>query len=114
MAIDLRNGDDLAPAGENTIPYLDKNNNEQVNNPKHYDVWEDLTAIEVMARTSTLEEFRGFCRNTALKYTLRAGKKGTGCTHQDLAKSEQYRILFDDYKNLCIDFVPANVMKDDV
>ncbi len=99
---DLRNGDDLAPAGKNTIPYLDKNSNEQVRNPKHYDVGEDLTVIETMARTSTRAEFNGFCRNTALKYRLRAGKKGTGTVHQDLAKADEYGLLFDEYVQYCI------------
>ena len=73
----------------------------QVQSPSHYDVWEDLAAIEVMARTSTVAEFRGFCRNTALKYRLRAGKKGTGTVHQDLAKADEYQILFDTYVDLC-------------
>ena len=73
---------------------------EQVVAPTHYDVWEDTTAIEVMARTSSVAEFNGFCRNTALKYRLRAGKKADAL--KDLHKAEQYRKLFDEYKHLCI------------
>lgn len=76
---------------------------DQVQAPKHYDVWPDLAAIEVMACTSTLAEFEGFCRNTALKYTLRAGKKGVGSTEQDFAKRDQYRVLFEQYKHMCKD-----------
>ena len=87
---------------------------DQVQQPKHYDVWPDLSAIEVMACTSTITEFQGFCRNTALKYRLRAGKKGTGCTHQDLAKADQYLVLFKQFKHMCKDHIVDAYAGDDI
>lgn len=74
---------------------------DQVQNPSHYDLFEDMTAIEVIACSLTLEEFRGFCKGNMLKYRLRAGSKGVGCLPQDIAKADNYPELYKTYRSLC-------------
>lgn len=78
---------------------------DQVQNPKHYDVFEDLTAIEIIACSMSLAEFRGFCKGNSMKYRLRAGSKGVGCLPQDIAKAENYKDIFQMYRSLCRDEV---------
>ena len=72
---------------------------EMVNNPKHYDLFEDVEAIEVIARSLTKEEFRGYCFGNLLKYRLRCGKKDN--VEQELAKADKYKELYERYKDLC-------------
>lgn len=72
----------LAPAGGMFEP-------DPVNHPKHYKLFPDLEAIDVIQRSLTPEEFAGYCKGNALKYRLRAGEKGDA--NQDLAKSNWYR-----------------------
>lgn len=48
-----------------------------VNNPKHYDLFADGTkSFDVISKTLTPEEYKGFLKGNILKYRLRAGKKG--------------------------------------
>lgn len=63
--------------------------NDPVNNPKHYKLFPDMEAIDVIERTLTPEEFAGYLKGNALKYRLRAGEKGD--TQQDIDKSNWYR-----------------------
>jgi hypothetical protein len=72
---------------------------EQVKQPKHYDLFDDLEVIDVIASSMTVEEFRGFCLGNVLKYKLRAGKKDD--LAQDMAKADYYRVLFNKCKDLC-------------
>ena len=72
---------------------------EQVKQPKHYDLFDDLEVIDVIASSMTVEEFRGFCLGNVLKYKLRAGKKDD--LAQDMAKADYYRVLFDKCKCFC-------------
>lgn len=60
-----------------------------INNPKHYQLIGGLEAIDVIERTLTPEQFKGYLIGSFLKYRLRAGKKDDAA--QDLAKSEWYR-----------------------
>ncbi|AEA99057.2 DUF3310 domain-containing protein [Alteromonas mediterranea] len=60
-----------------------------VNNPKHYDLFPDQQAIDVIRAALTPEEFAGYCKGNALKYRLRAGNKDK--LQQDIDKSEWYR-----------------------
>ena len=78
---------------------------DQVQHPKHYEVFPGVEAIEVMARSATVAEWRGFCKLTVLKYRLRSGKKGVGTAHQDLAKGDEYIALYEQHKHLCSDFI---------
>lgn len=60
-----------------------------INNPKHYQLIGGLEAIDVIERTLTPEQFKGYLIGNFLKYRLRRGRKDDAA--QDLAKSEWYR-----------------------
>lgn len=62
---------------------------DSVNNPKHYDFFPDMQAIDVIRATLTPEEYKGYLKGNALKYRLRAGEKDN--LEQDIAKSNWYR-----------------------
>lgn len=70
-----------------------------VHKPKHYSLFEDVEAIEVIARSLTKEEFRGYCFGNLLKYRLRCGKKDS--VEQELAKADKYKELYEKYKGFC-------------
>lgn len=72
---------------------------EVVYNPKHYAVLDDVEAIQVIARSMTVEQFKGYCLGNIIKYRMRLGAKDS--VEQDLKKSENYKDLFDKYKGLC-------------
>lgn len=74
-----------------------------VHDPAHYELFVDLTVIEVIARSMTVAEFRGFCKGNVMKYQLRVGKKGTGTVYQDLAKAENYRTIYNKFMPQCMD-----------
>lgn len=72
--------------------------------PSHYQVFDGLESIEVIARSMTVSEFRGFCMGNVLKYRLRAGKKSELATmEKDLSKAAFYQELFDLHKSKCYD-----------
>lgn len=73
-----------------------------VNHPKHYAVFEQLEAIEVIASSMTIEQFYGYCLGNILKYRLRAGGKDD--VMQELGKADRYQGLFTEFKHLCKDF----------
>lgn len=72
-----------------------------VNSPQHYQFFPGLEAIEVIARSMTLEQFYGFCLGNRLKYRLRAGNKDK--LEQDIAKSDKYLELYEQHNGKCID-----------
>lgn len=72
-----------------------------VNHPKHYAVFEQLEAIEVIASSMTTEQFYGYCLGNILKYRLRAGGKDD--VIQELGKADKYQELFTQFKSLCKD-----------
>lgn len=74
-----------------------------VNHPKHYAVFEQLEAIEVIASSMTIEQFYGYCLGNILKYRLRAGGKDD--VMQELGKADKYQELFSKFKPLCQDYV---------
>lgn len=74
-----------------------------VNHPKHYAVFEQLEAIEVIASSMTTEQFYGYCLGNILKYRLRAGGKDD--VMQELGKADKYQELFTKFKCLCKDGV---------
>lgn len=77
-------------------------NDDDVKTPSHYMLFEDIESIQVIARTMTQEEFKGFCLGNVLKYRLRAGKKSELATvEKDLAKAEYYKELFNKHKGEC-------------
>ncbi len=54
----------------------DIDNNKAKNpNSKHYELWENFEAIDVIKLALTDEEYKGFLKGNILKYRLRVGKK---------------------------------------
>lgn len=88
------------------IDYVDENSFEiieskskQVHSPKHYNVLEDIEAIQIIAGSMSQEMFKGYCLGNILKYRLRCGAKDD--VNQELAKADKYKELFAKYKHLC-------------
>jgi len=73
---------------------------ELVHSPKHYSVFDGVEAIEIIARSMTQIEFRGYCMGNLLKYKLRCGMKDD--VMQELSKAEKYKELYEKYKSFCI------------
>lgn len=75
-----------------------------VKQPSHYQLFEGVEAIEVIARSMTQEMFKGYCLGNILKYRLRAGKKSELATlERDMAKATFYLELYTKHKGLCYD-----------
>ena len=73
-----------------------------VKQPSHYQLFEGVEAIEVIARSMTQEMFKGYCLGNILKYRLRAGKKSELATlEKDMAKATFYLELYEKHKDLC-------------
>ena len=92
---------DLKESNEQLMEHLDKP--DAVNHPKHYAVFEQLEAIEVIACSMTTQQFYGYCLGNILKYRLRAGGKDD--VMQELGKADKYQELFTKHKHLCKDAV---------
>lgn len=75
---------------------------DDVRRPTHYQVFPDVESIEIIARSMTQAEFKGFCMGNVLKYRLRAGKKSELATmEKDLKKADFYKELFEQHKGKC-------------
>lgn len=73
-----------------------------IKQPSHYMLFDDIEAIEVIAHSMTVEQFKGYCLGNIIKYRLRAGKKSELATlEKDLAKADFYQELFDKHKSKC-------------
>jgi len=59
-----------------------------INNPKHYSLYPEMEAIDVIRAVLTADELAGYCKGNSLKYRLRAGKKDA--MEQDVGKAEWY------------------------
>lgn len=70
-----------------------------VRNPSRYMLFPEVESIQIIARSFTVEEFRGFCLGNVLKYRLRAGKKDD--PKQELDKANFYVELFERHKGEC-------------
>ena len=87
-----------------TPPVISESNtldNNMVTKPKHYEFFEGVEAITIIARSMTEKQFAGYCMGNALKYHLRAGKKFN--TEEDLKKADYYKELFQKHRHECID-----------
>ena len=62
---------------------------DEISNPKHYDLFPGMQAIDVIEAALTPEEFAGYLKGSALKYKLRAGDKGPA--DKCLAKARWYQ-----------------------
>lgn len=74
---------------------------DNVKSPSHYQLIEGVESIEVIARSMTQEQFKGYCLGNMLKYRLRAGKKDA--LQQDIDKANFYGELYEMHKEKCYD-----------
>ncbi len=70
--------------------------------PSHYNLFEGLEAIQLIAGALTESEFYGYCLGNTLKYRLRAGKKGDDI-EIEIGKADFYQELYTMYKHTCKD-----------
>lgn len=75
------------------------NSSDAVNKPSHYQFFEGVEVIEIIASSMTREQFKGYCLGNRIKYRLRAGNKDK--LEQEIAKSDKYVELYDEHKHLC-------------
>lgn len=83
------------------IPTCSPDVDTAVYRPKHYEVIDEVEAIQVIARSMTVEQFKGYCLGNILKYRLRLGSKDA--VEQDLKKAQNYKDIFEKFKGLCHD-----------
>lgn len=74
---------------------------DQVKSPSHYQLIEGVESIEIIARSMTQAEWKGFCLGNMLKYRIRAGKKDS--LQQDIDKANFYSELYEMHKGKCYD-----------
>lgn len=74
---------------------------DNVKNPSHYQLIEGVESIEIIARSMTKEQWKGFCLGNMLKYRIRAGKKDA--LKQDIEKADFYGDLYEMHKEKCYD-----------
>lgn len=72
---------------------------DNVRKPSHYQLIAGVESIEVIARSMTTEQWKGFCLGNMLKYRLRCGKKGA--LQQDIDKANYYGELYELHKDKC-------------
>lgn len=83
-------------------PIVEAPETDDVRTPTHYQVFPGTESIEIIARSMTQAEFRGFCMGNVLKYRLRAGKKSDQASmEKDLRKADFYKELFEEHKYKC-------------
>ena len=58
-------------------------------NSKHYELWQDLEAIDIIKNTLTKDEYIGFLKGNILKYQLRLGKKDN--VEKEMEKIKDYQ-----------------------
>ena len=58
-------------------------------NSKHYELWQDLEAIDIIKNTLTKDEYIGFLKGNILKYQLRLGKKDN--VEKEIEKIKDYQ-----------------------
>ena len=72
---------------------------DKVRNPSHYQLIEGIESIEVIARSMTKEQWKGFCLGNMLKYRIRAGKKDA--LQKDIDKANFYGELYEMHLDKC-------------
>ena len=64
---------------------------ENIDHPDHYGGKDNTyEVIKVLKAWLTQEEFQGFCKGNAIKYSARAGKKDGQPASRDLQKAQWY------------------------
>lgn len=67
---------------------LNETLNDAVHHPQHYTLpGLAVESVDVIRAVLTPEEFKGWCKGNALKYSIRAGRKDPAKEVQDLAKA---------------------------
>lgn len=67
---------------------------DNVLNPPHY-MMLGVETITIIAKSMTAEQWHGYCLGSAMKYRLRAGKKGSiEKASEDLAKAMFFEELY--------------------
>ncbi len=70
---------------------------DDINKPSHYRIYPDgLEAIDIIKKTLTPEQYKGYLIGNSLKYRLRAGYKNN--TEEDIAKAKKYEEWLNEYK----------------
>lgn len=78
----------VAEATTIDVPVVDGTMNDAVHHPQHYTLpGLTIESVDVIRAVLTPEEFKGWCKGNALKYSLRAGRKDPTKEVQDLAKA---------------------------
>lgn len=78
----------VAEAPTIDVPVVDGTMNDAVHHPQHYTLpGLTIESVDVIRAVLTPEEFKGWCKGNALKYSLRAGRKDPTKEVQDLAKA---------------------------
>jgi hypothetical protein len=72
---------------------------DNVRKPSHYQLIDGIESIEIIARSMTAEQWKGFCLGNMLKYRIRAGKKDA--LQQDIDKANYYGELYELHKDKC-------------
>lgn len=80
-------------------PKEEKPSDDCVKSPDHYQLMDGIESIEIIARSMTKEQWKGFCLGNMLKYRIRAGKKGE--LQQDIDKADFYGELYEMHKGKC-------------
>ena len=62
---------------------------DEINSPRHYMLFPDMEAIDVIKAALTPAEYIGYLKGNALKYRLRAGDKGPA--EKCIAKANWYQ-----------------------
>lgn len=81
---------------EKVVDYVDQKENISCKNEKskHYEIWKDFEAIDVLKNCLTRDEFIGFLKGNILKYQLRLGKKDDVSKEIEKIKDYQNELNF--------------------
>ena len=93
--LDTKNQDDY----EERPQELQAEKADNVRKPSHYQLIDGIESIEIIARSMTAEQWKGFCLGNMLKYRIRAGKKDA--LQQDIDKANYYGELYELHKGKC-------------
>ena len=102
--LSFKSSDEIEPPtewiDEDHEPYDDKNSMaapyEFVKKPSHY-IWFDIETIDVIEKTLTHEQFKGFLMGTSMRYRFRCGSKPGEPLERDIDKAKQYEKYWYEY-----------------
>ena len=74
---------------EKVVDYTEENISCKNEKSKHYEIWKDFEAIDVLKNCLKKEEYIGFLKGNILKYQLRLGKKDD--VSKEIEKIKDYK-----------------------